>query len=119
MKQVRPVEGKTLAGFANALNEAYAELSRFEVYETERIPGRLEALIYYEYPDELPKVETGSVEIPEPDYIIEFADKEDLTDSVTIRVKVGDHAGRKCCDCDNYDWNRGCPYRDGLIRPLD
>ena len=119
MKQVLPVEGKTLAEFADALNEAYAELSRFEVYETERIPGGLEALIYYEYPDELPKVEPGVCEIPEPDYTIEFAGEEDLTDSVTIRVKVGDHAGHKCCDCDNYDWGRGCPYRDGPIRPLD
>ena len=22
---------------------------------------------------------------------------------------------RKCCECTNYDWGRGCPYREGHI----
>ena len=22
---------------------------------------------------------------------------------------------RKCCECGNYDWGRGCPYREGRV----
>ena len=22
---------------------------------------------------------------------------------------------RHCCECDNYDWGRGCPFRDGHV----
>lgn len=24
-------------------------------------------------------------------------------------------SGRKCCECTEYDWGRGCPYRDGHV----
>lgn len=119
MKQVLPVEGKTLAGFASALNEAYAELSRFEVYQTERIPGKLEALIYYEYPDDLPEPEPELFGGPEPDFTIELPDGDDCSDTVTIRFKVGKHPGRYCAECDNYDYGRSCPFRDGHVKPAD
>ena len=26
---------------------------------------------------------------------------------------------RYCCECDNYNWGIGCPYRSGAIRPMD
>lgn len=118
MKQVRPVQAKTLMEFAEALNEAYAELSRFEVEKTERLPG-LEALIFYEIPDDLPDAEPEYFGGPEPDYTIEFPDGDDCSDMVTIRFKVGKHPGRRCAECDNYDYGRSCPFRDGHVKPMD
>lgn len=26
---------------------------------------------------------------------------------------------RYCCECENYDWGRGCPYREGHIKLMD
>lgn len=115
MKQVLPVQADTLAEFAEALNNAYAELSRFTVEKTERFSG-LEALIYYDIPDELTETteEQGG---SNADYNIELPHACD--DTVTIRIKVADIEDRRCCECDNYDWGKGCPYRDGHIRQMD
>lgn len=119
MKQVRPVMGENLIEFADAMNEAYCELSRFKVEETRYITD-LSALISYEIPDELmdgPEDQTGSG--PEPDYTVEFDDAELDDQTVTIQLKVGENANRHCCECENYDWGRGCPYRRGHIRIMD
>lgn len=119
MKQVRAVEAKSLAEFAEALNETYAELSRFTVERTELLSDR-SVLIFYDIPDELmlpeePEEPAG----PKPDYIIEFDDSELDDQTVTIRLKVNANVNHHCCECDNYDWGRGCPYRDGHIRIMD
>lgn len=116
MKQVRPVQARTLTEFAEALNEAYAELSRFEVERTERLPG-LEALIFYDIPDDLPDPETLAG--PEPDYVVELPDRGDCSEVVTIRFKIGKHPGRWCAECENYDYGKGCPWREGHVRPMD
>lgn len=115
MKQVRPVQGRTLAEFAEAMNEAYAELSRFTIERTENI-SPLEALIYYDIPDELMDPEPDG---SETDYDIELADKGRCTESVTIRLRVRPPEHRHCCECDNYDWGRGCPYRSEHIKLMD
>ncbi len=26
---------------------------------------------------------------------------------------------RRCAECSNYDWGRGCAFRAGVIRPMD
>lgn len=26
---------------------------------------------------------------------------------------------RRCCECDNYEWGRGCPYKKGHVRVMD
>ena len=116
MKQVKAVQANTLAEFADAMNEAYCELSRFLIEQTEKISD-LSALIYYDIPDELIPQEPDLG--PEPDYDIEFPDCNSGNDTVTIRIKVGKTDGRHCCECDNYRWGRGCPYRDGHIRMMD
>lgn len=115
MKQVRPVSGENLNEFAEAMNEAYCELSRFNIERVKEV-SEFSALIYYEIPDELfvadPEVDLG----PQPDYDIEFPDAPTGGDTVTIRLKVGRSDGRHCCECDNYNWAKGCPYRDGVVR---
>lgn len=25
---------------------------------------------------------------------------------------------RRCCECNNYDWGKGCEFCDGVIRPM-
>ena len=116
MRQVKPVTGSDLNEFAEAMNEAYCELSRFTIERTDNISD-LSALIYYDIPDELfsQEPELG----PEPDYDIEFPDCSAGSDTVTIRIKVGKTDDRHCCECDNYRWGKGCPYRKGHIRLME
>lgn len=116
MKQTRPVQGRNLTEFSEALNEAYAELSRFKVERTEHISS-LEALIFYDIPDEL--MEQDPDYGPKADYDIEFPDASGGSDWVTIRLKVGKNQTRHCCECDNYSWGRGCPYRSEHIKLMD
>lgn len=116
MKQVRAVTGTNLIQFAEDLNETYMELSRFTIEKTDRISD-LAVLIYYDIPDEV--MNRGSDLGPEPDYDIEFPDARDDSDSVTIRLRIGQTGDRHCCECDNYDWGRGCPYRSGHVRQMD
>ena len=120
MKQVRPVTGANLIEFAEALNEAYCELSRFRIEKTEKFSD-LEALIHYDIPDDIvPPAEPDPCG-PEPDYRLELADDEGQNEFQTIRIemKLGTHSDRYCCECDNYEWGRKCPYRRGHIKLMD
>lgn len=116
MKQCRAVQAQTLTEFADAMNEAYMELSRFTIEKTEQI-SPLEAIIYYAIPDELMSREPDFR--PDVDYDIEFPDADDGSEWVTLRLKVGRNKSRHCCECDNYSWGRGCPYRSEHIRLMD
>lgn len=112
MKQVRPVTGTDVYNFSDAMNEAYAELSRFKI-ERVREVADFEAIIYYEIPDELEMSEP--VTAPEPDYVISVDDDGPHDQAVTIRLMVGREDGRFCCECDNYEWSKGCPYASGHV----
>lgn len=118
MKQVKPITGTNLMEFAEALNEAYCELSRFKVDET-RYVSDLSALILYEVPDDVKEPEEFTCNGPEPDYRLEFEDSDLDNKAITIQLTVGENLNRYCCECDNYDWGRGCPYREGHIRLKD
>lgn len=111
MKQVRPVTGTNLANFAEALNDAYAELSRFAIERTKEV-SEFEALIYYDVPDELGTCGAAS---PEPDYVVSFEDDGPCDQAITIRLMIGREDGRFCCECDNYKWSGGCPYKSGHV----
>ena len=115
MKQVRPVNGSHIDAFADAMNEALSDLSRFTIEKIEHVSA-LEALIYYDIPDEVIHKQLP-VDGPAVDYDIEL--DEEMADSVLIRIKVGRHSDRWCCECGNYRWGRGCPYRDGMVRQMD
>lgn len=120
MKQVKPVTGANLIEFAEALNEAYCELSRFRIEKTEKFSD-LEALIHYDIPDDLaPQAEPDPCG-PEPDYRLELADDEGQSEFETIRIemRLGTHEDRHCCECNNYVWGLSCPYRKGHIRLMD
>lgn len=108
MKKVRPVEGRTLAEFADAYEEAQSELSRATIlYEKEVSP--LQILIYYEDPETIE-------DAPETDYQIQFDSKGKI---VTVSILVDDYEDRYCAECDNLEWGRGCPYRSGHVKPMD
>lgn len=111
MKQVRPVTGPDVERFAAAMNEVFAELSRFEITEIKHVSD-LEALIYYDIPDEVVKAQFHDG--MDVDYDIEL--DEERSDSILIRISVGRYDDRWCAECENYTWGRGCPYRDGHVR---
>ena len=67
-----------------------------------------------------PPLETGGPVAP--DHTLTFTDSLDPDQSVRMVVELilPKLAGRYyCCDCDNYDWGKGCPYRKGRIMPMD
>jgi len=67
-----------------------------------------------------PPLETGGPVAP--DHTLTFTDSLDPDQSVRMVVELilPKLAGRYyCCDCDNYDWGKGCPYRKGRIMPTD
>lgn len=116
MKQVRPVTGANLNEFAEAMNEAYCELSRFTIEKTEHVPGTLDAIIFYDIPDEPEPVQARG--FCDADYDIEV-DGVEAANVVRINLAVGDNSDRHCCECDNYNWGHGCPYRDRHVQIMD
>lgn len=117
MKQLRAITGKNLSEFADAMNEAFCELSRFKVEET-RYVSDLSALIIYDVPDEIKEPEE-LISGPEPDYLIQIDDDQTADQIITIQLKVGTDKTRRCCECDNFIWSRKCPYRDGIVNHMD
>lgn len=115
MKQVRPVTGANLTEFAEAMNEAYCELSRFTIERTEKV-SPFEAIIYYELPDEPEPVQARG--FSDADYDIEV-DGVEAANVVRINLAVGDNSDRYCCECDNYNWRQGCPYMDRHVRVME
>ena len=111
-RHYRPVEGKTLQEFADAYEEAANELSRATIIEEKEI-GPLQLLIYYEDPGE-PDPEP---EAPASDYDVRLTDDGQY---ITVSIMVDKrYPERYCCECANYDWGRGCPYRSGHVRQMD
>lgn len=42
--------------------------------------------------------------------------------SMFIFYEMGDEEEekpRRCCECINYEWGKGCPYREGHVRIMD
>ena len=114
MKQVRPVKGRTVDEYAEALNEAYAELSRFKIESLTEYPN-FEAIIHYEISEPEPVAVPG---FSDADYDIE-CDGIEATETVRISLHVGANKDRRCCECSNLEWGKGCPYRDGHVRQMD
>lgn len=109
MKQVRPVQGQNLTEFADALNAAYAELSRCTIERTDNV-APLQALIYYDDPDGIPEPDEIHSR-PDADYIVDLSGGNVKGQTIRIDVTVGEaHDSRYCCECDNYSWGQGCPY---------
>lgn len=117
MKQVLPVEGDSLQEYVQKYNEAQAELSRFTILGEEKVDS-LSRLIYYETPEEVDRI-VDKPAGPESDYIINFEDSDPATEVIRIELKVPENKNRRCCECDNYNWGIGCPFRDGHIKLMD
>ena len=66
-----------------------------------------------------PQIETGAPIVPK--YSIMFTESTDPAETVRIGIELvlPKITGRSCCDCSNYEWGIGCPYRAGPIRLLD
>lgn len=116
MLQAVLVEGKTVSEFVDAYNETCAELSRFRVDSMRQISDT-EALVYYEIPEEL---ETVAEDGDDCDYEIDLRDLEDgECETVKVSLVLPKSKGRRCCECENYRWGKGCPYKDGHVKLMD
>lgn len=117
MRQVAIVEGTSLQEYTQSYNETLAELSRFTILKEEQVDS-LTSLIYYETPDAVEQVCRAIEGEPEPDYRLEF--EEDPGTKQTIRIELRISApDRHCCECSNYDWGKGCQYKNGHIKLMD
>ena len=119
MKQVAHVSGRTPEEFASAYNETCAGLSRFTIEKVQPISDT-SMFVFYDVPDELSAEATTKEEESCADYCIEMADPATPgTEVLRIDIVVQKPQGRKCCECENYDWGRGCPYRHGHVQVMD
>ena len=116
MKQVAHVSGRTPAEFASAYNETCAELSRFTIEKVQPISDT-SMFVFYDIPDEFteePVTESNA------DFLIEMAEPGTPgVKTLHIDIVVSAPQNRKCCECANYRWGRGCSYRHGLVRHMD
>ena len=56
----------------------------------------------------------------EPDFIVDAIDDEaDDVQTISIELKINIPRNRFCCECRNYNWSKGCHYRDGMVRQMD
>lgn len=117
MRQVAYIHGETPEQFEMAFNEQCANLSRFEILEMKTV-SETGMFVFYETNEE-PVQEPQRPNMPESDYVVEFDEDSEDTNTIRIDLKVGKKSNRYCCECDNYDWGKGCPYRDGHIRIMD
>lgn len=123
MKQVLPVSGDNPQEFADAYNEACCELSRFTIERVVDI-SPTNVLIHYETHEEDLEKELREIlneALSDADYDIDIPDDEDdgPTQTVRVNLNVAQPGDRKCCECENLDWGRGCQYRSGHVRPMD
>lgn len=117
MKQVANPKGSTVAEFVEAYNEVCAELSRATIERVQYVSER-EALIFYEDPEI--QEPTTEYEFHGFDHCVDIADPEEKgAEVLSIRITVPDPGVRFCCECENYDWGRGCPYRSGHVKLMD
>ena len=76
------------------------------------------AIIHYDAaPDE---VGPDPVQSMRADHLIDFTDEGEAdVHTVTIILKVNPYEDRYCCECDNYNWGKNCPYRKGRVARMD
>lgn len=119
MRQSILVSGNNPQEFVDAYNETLAELSRATILRERQISD-MSVLIFYETSEELDK-KVDAVETDEPvDYTIELADPEqEETTDIVIKIVAPTAHDRFCCECDHYDWGKGCPFRDKHIKFMD
>ena len=54
------------------------------------------------------------------DHLIDLTDENEAdVHTVTITLKVNPSEDRYCCECDNYNWGKNCPYRKGRVARMD
>lgn len=89
MRQCECVKADTPSEFAHEYNVLSRKISRIGKVIREKDISDTEVLVFYEIPDE----EEPKKKTPE--------------------------AKRYCCECDNYNWGKGCPYSEGHVRLMD
>lgn len=108
MKRVRAVTGENVTEYAANLERAYQELDGLDLVISQVAP--MQTVIEYDEPDE-PGPDDGGGE-----YAIQLTDGGKI---ITVSLLVGDYEGRYCCECENLEWGRGCPYRSGRVAQMD
>lgn len=126
MKQMLLIEGRNPSEFAEKYNSALCRLSGHRI-ESEKFLSDTSMYIFYDddvSPDdqieEIRKRAEAAFKECEPDFVVDATDEENAdTETIEIRLVVNVHRDRYCCECDNYSWGRGCPYRDGRVELKD
>lgn len=54
------------------------------------------------------------------DHRIDLTEEDsENVEGICIQLLLPVPEKRYCCECNNYNWGIGCPYRSGAIRPMD
>lgn len=125
MKRITLIEGRDPVEFAQAYNEVVERLAGYELGPEKFISDTSMYLFYEsdEDPDEdienLRQRAEAAFKEREPDFVVDATEADGPTITLRIDLTVNVQKDRYCCECENYKWGRGCPYRDGMVRNLD
>ena len=127
MKRLILVDGRTPSEFMAKYNRAMSQLVGFQI-ESEKFISDTAVYIFYEDPDadqddeveQIRQMAEAAFEAREPDFVVDATDDEyPDKETVEIRLTISVPHDRHCCECDNYTWRNGCPYRDGKVKMMD
>lgn len=124
MRETMLVKGNSPEEFALAYNEAQRTVPGEVVGE--RFISDTMMYLFYEADDGMDDLIEAIRQEREdsfsPDLEIDATDpEEDEESSTTIRIEMTIAAPKKrfCCECDNYSWRRGCPFKDEHVDRMD
>ena len=127
MRRMTLVQGRTPAEFAKKYNDTIERLSGFNI-ESEKFISDTAMYLFYEDGDD-PEADDVVEEIRERaeaafnqsmrEFFID-AQKDDSADTETVEIRIQARIpiGRFCCECENYRWGSGCPYRSGRVEKM-
>lgn len=125
MRKTMLVKGNTPEEFALAYNEAQSNVPG-EVVNERFVSDTVMYLFYEEEEvtdDLIEDIRKMSEDNFHADFAVDATDpEEEEEDATTIRVEMTIAApkGRFCCECDNFNWGKGCPFKDEQhIRRMD
>lgn len=120
------VSGYAPDDFAKEYNLAVQKLAGCEIV-SERFINDTSCYIFYEDPNEdvsdevLEQIRKDAEEMFKADFSIDARDPEEETEPakvIKVILTVGAPRGRFCCECGNFSWSNGCPFRDDHVHRM-
>ena len=120
MRKAIHVSGDSPAELALNYNQAMDELDGCEILREKDNPDGSLTIFFETGEDPVEEVRRrAEAAFLERNPIVEVEDEYAQREVIEITIRATVPDDRHCCECDNYSWGRGCPYRRGHIQLND